>query len=87
VGAIKLRQGSAVWREVDGETVVLDVASASYLGVNAAGSLLWPALERGTDQDELVDLLVSTFGQTRERAVDEVTAFLDVCRQRGLLEQ
>jgi hypothetical protein len=83
---IKVRQDAAVWREVDGETVLLDLSSASYLGINASGSTLWSAIVGGASRSRLVDLLVERFGLEPERATHDVEAFLTTCRARGLIE-
>lgn len=82
---VKLRQGAAVWREMDGETVALDVAASDYLGINAAGSALWPALVRGTSRDELGTILQQRFGLDEAAAAADVDAFLSALGDRGLL--
>lgn len=83
---IKARQGAAVWREIDGETVLLHLESSMYLGLNATGTTLWPAIVQGTDRDRLVDLLVDRYDVDRGTAGDDVDAFLEVCREHALLE-
>lgn len=83
---VRLRDDAVVWREIDGETVVLDLGSSRYLSVNGTGTVLWPALVRGTTLAALADLLVSSFGIDEEQARVDVAAFLDVCRARDLLE-
>jgi hypothetical protein len=83
---IKLREGCTAWREVEDETVVLHLDSSTYLGVNAAGTLLWRAMTRGATRSDLVEQLVSTFGIEGDRAAADVDAFIDDCRRRGLLE-
>jgi hypothetical protein len=83
---IVVRREAAVWREVDGETILLDLRTADYVGINGSGSLLWEAMVAGTTRAELVQLLVSTFGLDEERAREDVELFLSACRGRGLIE-
>lgn len=83
---IKVREGAAVWRELDGETVLLHLESSLYLGLNKTGTVLWPAMVAGTTRDELVARLVDAYGVEEEHAARDVDAFLDACRQQGLLE-
>jgi hypothetical protein len=83
---IEVRQQAAVWREVDGETVLLDLSSASYLGMNSAGSLLWTAITQGTNRSRLVALLVDRFALEHDRATHDVDEFLATCRERGLIK-
>jgi hypothetical protein len=81
-----VRRDAAVWREVDGETVILDLASGSYLGLNATGTQLWAALVDGASQADLVTVLVDSFAVDAEQALLDVDRFLETCRARGLVE-
>jgi hypothetical protein len=83
---VKLREGAVAWQEVDDETIMLDLRTSTYLGVNPSGTVLWSALVKGTTEDELVDRLATTFDISRERATGDVDAFLADCRARDLLE-
>lgn len=86
IGRLTLREGAVAWQEVEGETILLDLAASEYLGVNRSGSALWPALVDGATEGELVDRLCTAYDLPRQRAADDVAAFLDVCRTRGFLE-
>jgi hypothetical protein len=85
-GGFRVRRDAAVWREVDGETVILDLASGSYLGLNATGTQLWAALVDGASQADLVTVLVDSFAVDAEQALLDVDRFLETCRARGLVE-
>lgn len=82
---LKLTEGAVVWRQVDGETVVLDLCQSAYVGVNSAGSLLWSELIVGTTKDDLVALLSRTYDVPADRAKRDVEAFVSQCRERGYL--
>lgn len=80
-----LDRGAASWREVDGEVVVLNLASSEYLSLNGSGSMLWPLLAEGTTVERMADQLVSAFGIQHERAVSDARAFaLSVAEQQLL---
>ncbi|MEO8692733.1 MAG: PqqD family protein [Acidimicrobiales bacterium] len=85
-GRIKLREGAASWREIDGETILLDLESSKYLGLNRAGTVLWAAIVRGSDKTQLAERLVSEFELEPEQAARDVEAFISACRERNLLE-
>lgn len=76
---------AAVWREVDGETVVLDLRHAEYLGINPTGSALWAALVNGANLQDLVAVLTDRFGAPQEQARRDASAFVLSCRERGLV--
>jgi hypothetical protein len=80
-----LRKNAVAWRRVDGETILLDTAASTYLGVNRTGSALWPALVEGTTRGQLIKRLCERFEVTENEASDDVDTFLGTCRERGLL--
>jgi hypothetical protein len=83
---IKLREGAASWREIDGETILLDLESSKYLGLNRSGTVLWSAIVHGSSRQELIDRLATEFDIAPERAATDVDAFIASCRERNLLE-
>lgn len=83
---LKLREGAVAWQQVDGETILLDLAASTYLGVNQSGSVLWPALVDGSTRQDLVTRLCATYDVTEDEAAVDVDAFLRTCQERGFLE-
>jgi hypothetical protein len=82
---IKVRDGAAVWRQVEDETVLLALDSSTYIGLNRTGTQLWPLMIEGTTRRELVDLLMSHFDVDLAQATADVEAFVDACDEHGLL--
>lgn len=85
-GLIRLRP-DVEWRDVDGEVVALDLATAAYLSVNDTGSLLWPLVARGATQVQLVTELVRHFALDSEQAGADVAAFVTQLRSLALVEE
>jgi hypothetical protein len=83
---IRIRSGALDWRLVEGEVVALDVRASRYLGLNETGTALWPLLIAGTELDDLVAHLRSTFGVDEATARADVAAFVSALRSRDLLE-
>lgn len=84
---LKVRDGSVIWRELDGETVVVEVSTATYLGTNASGTSLWRALVDGATREQLVHRLLDEFDVEEPIAASAVDDFVAACRQRGLLDE
>ena len=84
---LKLRDDAIAWKETDGEVLLLDLASSTYLAVNPSATVLWRLLANGTTQDELVDALVGAFDVDRDTATTDVADFLDDCRRRQLVDE
>jgi len=84
-GNVRLRP-DVVWREIDGEIVLLDLDGSAYFSVSASGVALWPALVAGATAEELARVLSETFSLERERAQRDVGVFLQALASEGLLE-
>ena len=74
------------WRNVEGEIVVLDLRSATYLAVSGAGAVLWPALLEGAAFGELTDAVVEAFDVAPARAAEDVETFLGQLAAQDVLE-
>lgn len=83
---LTLRVGGVAWREIDGETVLLDLEHSRYLGINAAGTLMWRALAAGTTRGELIAQLQREFGISEAHACGDVDSFIADCADRNLLQ-
>jgi len=83
----RFRRDDVVWRDVDGEIIVLEVESGMYLNLNRSACVLWKALDEPVSVMGLVDLLVKSFGVSEAQAATDVHAFLEDLDRRSLLEQ
>lgn len=83
--SLKLVDGGASWREVDGEIVGVALAQGEYFAITPSGAALWPALAAGTTRDTLIALLVERFGIGSDQAGADVDAFIAALRGWGLL--
>jgi hypothetical protein len=84
---MKLRVDDITWREIDGDLVILDLRSSTYLTANASGTVLMRQLAEEQSMPGLVRALVDAFGISEQRAQQDVQAFVDELGERGLLER
>jgi hypothetical protein len=70
---------------LEGEGVVLHLASREYFTVSETGLAILEPLERECTLDELVDSLVERYEVTRDQARESVRAFLDECLAEDLV--
>jgi len=82
---LKLRSEAVDWRQVDDEIVVLIKDSSTYVAVNSAGAVIWPALAEGATRDDLVALLQERFGIDAGRAATDADAFVAALAEQNLL--
>ena len=55
-------------RELDGETVLVNLASGFYYGLDEVGSFVWARLSAGAGAGEIVDAMLTRYDVTPERA-------------------
>jgi hypothetical protein len=82
---LQLDQSRLTWREIEGEVIVLDKRTWTYLGINPSGALLWKELAQGTTLPALVDRLCDTYGRSREEASQDADDFLSALRAHELV--
>ncbi|MEK6320954.1 MAG: lasso peptide biosynthesis B2 protein [Acidobacteriota bacterium] len=73
-------------KRVNGQTVVLDLESGRYFGLDAIGSQIWAHLVEGVSLGEIVDLLAQQYGEGKKKMWEDVTKFVDELQMNGLVE-
>lgn len=71
--------------EVDQETVLLDVASGTYFGLDDVGTDIWKLLPHCDDEAVLVARLQEIYDAHPEVVARDVAAFLDDLVAQGVL--
>ncbi|WP_048884468.1 PqqD family protein [Aurantiacibacter atlanticus] len=77
-----------VGREVGGETILLDLGTGIYFGLNEVGGKVWQSLDAGQKSiGELCDTIEQQFDAKRETIERDVTALIQDLVERGLVNQ
>ena len=72
-------------RRVGEETVLLDLESGLYFGVDQVGQRVWELAGGGRSLGEVIDVIVSEFEVQRSQAEADVLEFAATLVARGLL--
>jgi len=83
---MRARSEQVMWREIDGQVVILDLRSSIYLRSNGTGARLWERLQTECERDDLIDVLVSSYQIDADVASRDVDAFLATLSDGDLLE-
>lgn len=78
--------GDVVFRELEGEAVLLNLESGTYFGLDAVGTRIWQLIEQFGALAAVLDRIVSEFDVS---AAEAETDLLELVRQlaaRGLVE-
>ena len=79
------QSGDALATEVDGEVVLIAIASGQYYGFDAIGSAIWRGLDQPCRVDDLCARLQADFDGDAETIERETIAFLDQLTARNLV--
>jgi hypothetical protein len=72
-------------RQVGNETVILDLASGIYFGLDEVGSRVWELLGAGRSIESICDQLAGEYQVAGEALQSDVLALVAELRSRGLL--
>lgn len=77
-GPVEVRvSGNVLFREVDGEAVILELGSGRYFGLDEVGQRIWSMLVGRRSPAEIVDALLAEYDASADRIRADVTAFID----------
>lgn len=72
-------------QQLAGETVLLDLASESYFGLDEVSTRVWQLLQSGTGQAQLVETLLDEYEVEREVLEQDIGRLLGRLCDAGLI--
>lgn len=75
----------AVFRELEGEAVILNLGSGLYFGLNEVGTRVWQLLDAHADLRRVFEILRVEFDVTDDRLRDDLLALVEQLRDKGLV--
>lgn len=75
-----------LFQKVGGETVLLDLASESYFGLDIVGTRVWKILTEGHSMERMLNILMDEYEVEREQLEQDVWALLDSLLDAGLIK-
>jgi hypothetical protein len=77
---------AAVFREIDGEAVVLNLATGMYYGLNSVGTRAWQLMEEHGTLASVCKALVNEFDVTSADAAVDLTDLVQTLQSKGLVD-
>ncbi len=74
-------------RAVGHETVLLDLASGTYFGLDAVGARMWALMAESRALDEVAATVAAEYGAERARVESDLMELVSTLESRGLIEQ
>lgn len=70
------RAADAISTELDGETVILNIETGVYNGLDGVGTTIWNLLEHPASLTELVEGVLRDYEVSRQQCTADLTSFL-----------
>ena len=88
---MKIKNGFVV-REIAGQSIVVALGEASkifngMIKLNETGRVIWDALVKGAETEEIVEALLAEYDVDRETAAKDVEGFITTLTEANILEQ
>jgi Coenzyme PQQ synthesis protein D (PqqD) len=77
--------GHVMVRQLGDESVMLDMASGYYFGLDPVGARIWQLLSEASSFAEIVGRLVQEYDVTPEQAESDLVRFVEELKANGLL--
>ena len=77
---------SVMFRELEGESVILDLDSESYFGLDQIGTRMWQLVTEADSIEAAFDILQEEYEVETDRLRADLTELLEVLLARGLIE-
>jgi len=74
-----------LFQEVSGETVLLDLESEQYFGLDAVGTRIWALIGEGVSVGEMVDTLLQEYEVERATLQSDVEELVGKLSEAGLV--
>jgi Coenzyme PQQ synthesis protein D (PqqD) len=76
---------NVVYRDLDGEAVLLDLSSGTYFGLNEVGTRVWQLVDGVNDEAHIVATLAAEYDADPAVIAKDVARLLEDLRSRRLL--
>ncbi|MGE0877296.1 MAG: PqqD family protein [Acidimicrobiia bacterium] len=76
---------SVLFRELDGEAVILNLETETYFGLNESATRMWEVVTTATSIAAAVDALIEEYEVDRDELERDVLEFVETLRARSLL--
>ena len=77
---------AVISRELDGETVVLNLETGVYFGLDGVGTDIWNALQKGGRIEDTFNALLQQYDVQAAALKDDLLRFVNQLASKGLLQ-
>ena len=78
-------ESDVVWRELDGEVVILNLATGNYYGLEGAANEMWRLLVQHGSTEEVADIMGREFDVERHQLIQDLDALVQDLARRSIV--
>ncbi|MGI6467583.1 MAG: PqqD family protein [Syntrophomonadaceae bacterium] len=82
---VLIKNQDVIWREVDGETVLLNPVTGRYFGLNKVACSFWNKVDGKTTIDEIIDQMLEEYEVEREVLARDIEELVNTLTRFELL--
>jgi len=75
-----------VWRNLQGESVLLDLKSGVYFGLDAVGTRIWTLLQDHSDLQVVLQELLREYEVSEETCARDLMELVSAMAEKGLVQ-
>jgi len=75
-----------VWRNLQGESVLLDLKSGVYFGLDAVGTRIWTLLQDHSDLQAVLQEMLSEYEVSEETCARDLMNLVSAMAEKGLVQ-
>jgi Coenzyme PQQ synthesis protein D (PqqD) len=75
-----------VWRDLQGESVLLDLKSGVYFGLDTVGTRIWTLLQAQSDLQAVLEELLREYEVTEETCASDLLNLVSLLAEKGLVQ-
>jgi hypothetical protein len=83
---VEILDQDVVWRDLEGEVVILNLATATYFGLEGVGNDIWRYLAEHRSTDNLVETLCGAYDVAPNELQRDLDRFIGELSEKGLIK-
>ena len=86
-GGLRVNSPHVIHETIDGEVIVINLASGNYYSVKGSGADVWEVIQSspGADKDTITAAIAARFGRSSEDVGHDIADFLEALRREELV--
>jgi hypothetical protein len=86
-GGLRVNSPHVIHETIDGEVIVINLASGNYYSVKGAGAEIWDVIQSspGANPSTIAAVTAARFGRGSDEVAEEIAAFLEALQREELV--